>query len=330
MWNRSEVVNFLIDQGTDVNMFDDTNSLPLHLLGYFRMFEEHPTPLFPLLRTLLKYHDELYDPGDEMALRFLKNFQGTPEEFIFLQQTCYPSFYESPRTLPRSLAAHYLNFPMIFNDIHTPEILHIILYGIPFAMCSPESESHSDFIERIETPDLPCLVAKQIGKHRSWCRIIPSSSGLSESWCRFFHEMLVRGFNMNRIDEEYESSPFLAFCDGYFELYPVGLGTSECNEDFRWWLRSLQNAGVDLRSLGKTEAKILRNLGGPREYNISRPHFTHDKSIRFIGFSHGPLPEDWEVWVSEGSDAFAGEFWEMIERRIEIPGGWSSNIHLFL
>lgn len=48
-------------------------------------------------------------------------------------------------------------------------------------------------------------------------------------------------------------------------------------------------------------------------------------TIRLIGFSYGPSPEDWHCWYSNLRDEFASEFWEMVENgdpSVRIPGAW--------
>jgi hypothetical protein len=44
---------------------------------------------------------------------------------------------------------------------------------------------------------------------------------------------------------------------------------------------------------------------------------------RVIGFAYGHSPEDWNIWLAEASDAFVGQFWDIIERPVEVmPGAW--------
>lgn len=86
--------------------------------------------------------------------------------------------------------------------------------------------------------------------------------------------------------------------------------------------------GVNLRSFGKSGERSFKLSEARREYSCGDPF--NDVTIRLLGFSHGSSPEDWTLWISQYSDAFSGDFWRMIERRMEIPGGWSSDIHLFL
>jgi hypothetical protein len=120
------------------------------------------------------------------------------------------------------------------------------------------------------------------------------------------------------------------FLDGYVQFpgpFAV-LFAGKCNEAFRVLLWDLQSAGVNLKRFGEREELILKDLGGAIDFQTS----IHSKGyvVRLIGFSHGPSPTGWWLWFSEPSDEFAGDFRDMIERRMEMPGGWSDNVPLFL
>ncbi|RYC63520.1 hypothetical protein CHU98_g2657, partial [Xylaria longipes] len=48
--------------------------------------------------------------------------------------------------------------------------------------------------------------------------------------------------------------------------------------------------------------------------------------FRLIGFTYGPNPEDWAIYLSEPTDLFAGEFFGMINNpQRNIPGYWGDN-----
>jgi hypothetical protein len=145
---------------------------------------------------------------------------------------------------------------------------------------------------------------------------------------RLFHEFLVGGLDVNHVDDN-GSTLFGSFCDGVFAYGPTAKAIAKHNSSLRCWLKDLQASGVNLRSFGKAQHRLFKESGGPIDYYTSS-HPGRFDLVRLIGFSHGPSPEDWGLWIYEPSDHFAGEFWHMIERRIEIPGGWSSDVHLFL
>jgi hypothetical protein len=144
---------------------------------------------------------------------------------------------------------------------------------------------------------------------------------------QFFHEFLVGGLDINQVDDN-RSTLFSAFLEGVFNFGPTAKAMTACNSCLRFWLRDLQDSGVNLRRFGKTQDRLFKELGGPIYYTNARPDLFD--LVRLKGFSHGHSPEDWGLWIHEPSDHFAGGFWHMIERRLEIPGGWSSDVHLFL
>jgi hypothetical protein len=90
--------------------------------------------------------------------------------------------------------------------------------------------------------------------------------------------------------------------------------------------RALQSAGVDLLHFGSSELTLFAN--GVVDQDIAIwPRFDCDSpaSIRLINFSYGPNPEDWHFWLSDYTDEFAGEFWDMVENtepELPIPGAW--------
>ncbi|KAK1983333.1 hypothetical protein LZ30DRAFT_714620 [Colletotrichum cereale] len=120
------------------------------------------------------------------------------------------------------------------------------------------------------------------------------------------------------------------------------------------WLRDLQSAGVDLLQYGRQEA-LVQKFGCPEvkgafdsdAINASRRVVRNelqdatkdtwmtsvdrncDKSdrywmpIRIIALDYGPDVDDWRVrWLVE-SEAFAGEFWRVVEApRVSMPGSW--------
>lgn len=83
------------------------------------------------------------------------------------------------------------------------------------------------------------------------------------------------------------------------------------------WLDALLNSGVDLQVYGKRESLTWANLETCDSWNYDRGH------VRLLGFEFGPSPKDWKIWQNEPTDQFAGDFWQMTERRVEVmPGTW--------
>lgn len=148
-----------------------------------------------------------------------------------------------------------------------------------------------------------------------------------EEWHIIFREMMGNGLHIHQTMNGL--SLFHAFIDGCFRFSEPLDGSiiQKCNGALRALLRDFQGDGINLEEFGEREELILKNQGGCIDLQIfgRSGHFV----IRLIGFSYGPIPEDWSLWLSEPSDEFVGDFWVMIDRRLEMPGGWSEDVLLF-
>jgi hypothetical protein len=109
----------------------------------------------------------------------------------------------------------------------------------------------------------------------------------------------------------------------------------------RAWLQYLKDAGVSLEEYGRVEFEDLccRNsrvntslfplLLGLNVDSVTTIRLWRNLErrplVELIGFSYGPLPEDWSVLESEPTDIFAGQFWNLIENpEPRLPGAWVS------
>lgn len=100
------------------------------------------------------------------------------------------------------------------------------------------------------------------------------------------------------------------------------------------WISTLYDYGVDLKEYGLQESLTWVNLEGSildgimyTEYTATgtRPYDSiyYRGRTRLLGFKYGPLPEDWKLRYNEPTDEFAGDFWLMVEGKVEVmPGTW--------
>ncbi|KDN63480.1 hypothetical protein CSUB01_07570 [Colletotrichum sublineola] len=156
----------------------------------------------------------------------------------------------------------------------------------------------------------------------------------------------------------WKSTPLISLLGGALCRLSPEIRLSEWDSIFqavlKQWLRDLQAAGVDLLQYGRQEALVhkftcpeVRGAFDSDAINASRRvvrndlqeaskdswmmsvDWTFDKSdrywspIRIIALYYGPEVEDWRVlWLVE-SEAFAGEFWRVVEApRVTMPGSW--------
>jgi hypothetical protein len=84
-------------------------------------------------------------------------------------------------------------------------------------------------------------------------------------------------------------------------------------------MTDLQTGHLDLQRFGHMEEQLWKQDLIERDVFWRRNWGWQ----RVIGFTHGQHPEDWTLWLSERSDSFSGEFWEMVEEPDPvIPGAW--------
>ncbi|KAI1111388.1 hypothetical protein F5Y14DRAFT_454037 [Nemania sp. NC0429] len=97
------------------------------------------------------------------------------------------------------------------------------------------------------------------------------------------------------------------------------------------WLETLKENGIDLAEYGRRELEILHREEANRDWyapamlprNLDQEYTYYGAVFRLVGFQYGPNPEDWKIYVSEATDMFAGEFWEMVENPLPtVPGSW--------
>lgn len=304
-------------------------------------------PLLPYLRPLLRYSQDLiYGSAQETVEGILSKFHGTPEEFIFLQQHCCPSFYQMPRWTRITIAAQIVldtpNASYAEEANNAPNLIKTIL--------GQDTLKTKDFQARCvlpltakETTLLHCI-ANRLGASQAFLRMScrrnlaignkyqqfsrPADvhcqkkwQAICKSWSTLFFEFLRVEVNFHQIVDG--KTLFIAFLDGYLASQ-LSLPESKQvpwfdREDFhlgfRAWLRNLKAAGLDLEILGATEWYVWQNERIQREFNGG----LH----RVIGIAYGPSPEDWCIWLLEPSDSFVGDFWALIGRPLDImPGSW--------
>lgn len=337
--------------------FEDEGYMILKSLYHFRGSAKEF--LFVLERFLPSFYELPQVKRNELALYYLNH---SNSENWLLQRSRHDLI---PQVKRNKLVLHYLNHPgrggWLLNStrrnlfpfskyyvisrgaswnvtcayLELPELLRIIFRGIVFTTCPPEFELYSDFLASYGILNLPNRISRKLGELQVYRDGVEDETHYKPMF-RLFHDFLVGGLDVNQVDDD-GSTLLTAFCDGIFFWGYTTKAIARRNSSLRYWLQDLQDSGVDLENFGKKQQILFKALGGPIKLgcpaNSAATHSSYQKVsayVRVIGFSHGPSPENWALWVTENSDSFAGEFWHMIERRIEMPGGWSSDVHLFL
>jgi hypothetical protein len=277
-------------------------------------------------------------------MRSFHRFRGTAEEFICLQQACCPLFFTLSDEQRIRFAINEIGPCLSRNFWNGPSIIRTILNGVlfttskfevtGFTLSNFEAPNTGSFVGSTHFLTLPHGVAYCMGCTKidsNWPYNTIKDRAMEHTvyrdWYIIFREMLENGLY---IHQTINGLTLLhAFLEGCFQSSkPLeGLLTQKCNEALRALLQDLQeDANVDLKEFGEKEELIMKEKG----CHIDFETFGRSRRfvIRLIGFSHGPSPEDWFMWISEPSDEFVGDFWAMIDRRMEMPGGWSEDVPL--
>jgi hypothetical protein len=141
---------------------------------------------------------------------------------------------------------------------------------------------------------------------------------LYEAWNVLFCDFVAANIDIHHVVGR--QTPLSAFLSGYFESFEYDMVTpSACNTALKIWLTDLKSAGVDLDDFGRAEKDLYDSGAIGEDYPASWVRGQY----RLINFTYGTSPHDWHLWISEASDLFAGEFWDMIQREEEVmPGAW--------
>jgi hypothetical protein len=104
------------------------------------------------------------------------------------------------------------------------------------------------------------------------------------------------------------------------------------SDTLRIFLRDLEDSGIDLLEYGRREKELhhLEVINKEFRYRYRLKHLTNGRQHyvfprwHLVGFSYGLSIQDWQFWGSEPTDAFAGDFWYMVEHPWEsMPGAWN-------
>ncbi|PLB41296.1 uncharacterized protein BDW47DRAFT_133687 [Aspergillus candidus] len=337
-----KMFEFLMSQGADV--YSSGNSID-NTLGYLVWTGSSggfSLKLLPSLRVVLPHvPDLIYDTEEEVLNGVLKDFHGTAEDFLFLQRECCPSFYSMSRRTRLAVATGAASG--YWDACHMPETIRTIIG--PGPLTAEDLQWDTTLICDIHGPgNLVNAVSRKVGQNLAVAQHLEYTAGLKsnswtkdnchhqralyESWNNMLHEFLLIGGDIHHVNSG--ETPFLSFLVGYIGwLARKKYRVMAWNIGFRVWLKELQAIGIDLQQFGKNEKRIWKTEVSEFEQEYFGWEFLwgYEQWPRpLMGFSYGPSPDDWNIWVSEKTDHYAGEFWEMIEMEPEeMPGAWPVN-----
>lgn len=311
------MISFLLDQGADLECSD---YLPFgSILHHLPTTEYELESLVPSMRVIFRHIDLSYQ-SEEWAVSVLSRFLGTPEEFSFLQQHICPSFYQLPKQIRLRVGLGIARTIRHWSiDVSTPNVIRIvlktdILEPDDFKFCQ---ELNSTLIHSTAAHIGACQwpLQRSGGAHK--CQSVIGA------WISLCHDFLSVGIDINYIIDE--RTPLLSCIEGWLSnWFPSDANQFAVQQlAVQLWLEQLEAVGVDLSEYGKAEELIWKNQTIRREFWVRDRVLEMHISLRVIGFTHGPSPKDWHIWMSDPTDSYVGEFWEMIERPVEVmPGAW--------
>ena len=142
-----------------------------------------------------------------------------------------------------------------------------------------------------------------------------------------------------------------------FRLHSHTVALNErATNNLKRWVTFLSDAGISLEGYGELITALLSRspngeVGpGPEHprilctnplYNpriLCTNPFNNEIRYRIVGFSYGPVPEDWKVSLSTEHDEYCHEFWPWVEaeselvdedERLVLPGSWPDSCSPF-
>ena len=135
-------------------------------------------------------------------------------------------------------------------------------------------------------------------------------------------------------------TPMLEVLRGLLYIYRMcahGLTAgNEGGDTLKFWLKELQDSGVDLERYGREEKLLLRTKCVDREWlycferGRTNDYFFVPGKLRLINFTYGPELDDWKFWFAPVMPNYFMDFWEMIghpERAM--PGAWEEEYYFY-
>lgn len=307
--NRTKMISFLLDQGADLSCSDH---LPLGSRFLYRQITTiELESLVPSMRVMFRHIDLGYQSAEEWAVSVLSKFEGTSEEFSFLQRHVCPSFYQLSKQIRLRVAlgiAGCWTYRYINNS--TPEVVRIVL---KMDILEPgdfkfSQEMHSTLIHSAARHIGSCQQAIQ-----KLSDVHEYKSGI-DGWIGLCHDFLSVGIDIHYIING--RTPLMSCVEGWFSYWSPFAANS-----VQLWLEQLEAVGVDLSEYGKAEEFIWKNQTIQRQFQVWSGIPDVSETLRVIGFTYGPSPKDWHIWLSDPSDSYIGEFWNMIAQPVEVMPG---------
>ncbi|KAL3458084.1 hypothetical protein BJX64DRAFT_292539 [Aspergillus heterothallicus] len=161
-------------------------------------------------------------------------------------------------------------------------------------------------------------------------------SGDVSQWRELLSDAILGHSDLHKPWRKYDCwmTPLVVYIAS-FALAKTALGGRITSIDFplQVWLSELNRLGIDLKEYGEKEVGsqfgLTPHFGLPM-LGVWESSPTEFVSVcveifvsRILAVTHSAEPEGWHAWLTNPFDELVGEFWEMVDRTMQVmPGTW--------
>ncbi|KAJ9612083.1 hypothetical protein H2200_003678 [Cladophialophora chaetospira] len=309
-------IRFLVQQGIDLNDYDNIYKKPCFTWIPLKADREDTTEVIQVFKESAEI-DALHAPQQVTeAVRYF-TVHATVDALSFLLCTISPPW--SSWDLNSRLEAAY-NACQASKPSET------------FWLCLSQSRLDLDCVVRPKLRNRKPVGNKSLARRLAKVLATYWTIGFAErpdydGWRDVLRTVVSSGGL--RVGFDYNcKSPMLAYLGldlsiGYFALSWTDLSTERLTHKLRHWAKEVMDAGQQLEEYGRWERE--RILSEDALFSTCSKGFRNCAecaTFRIIKFEYGTIPDDWSIWVAMSSDEYAGEFFENLDSRTELPGAW--------
>ncbi|CEL06296.1 hypothetical protein ASPCAL07402 [Aspergillus calidoustus] len=324
-----DMCRFLLENGANRNCRTQKGLSPLHYANAYLIVTHVPPEdsvwIYDFYRLFLQEAEEILFE-DYTADDFpLFSFSAPPDTLSLIQSHSFDNYSALPLEI-RFRRAMALNTVLHCNL--SPQVVQLAMGGSPI-------DQASYLLEDVNGETLLHKITQAMGATLS----IDGPTGVVP-WLPLLSDALSAQADLHKISRSYRihKTPLLGFIMTYTwgRTYVYELQVWSLASALQLWASMMRDTGVDLETYGRTEDYLLHSQITECWIPVAMLH-THETLdspfgssdlmcpalARIIGLNYGPEPEDWHLWVTNPIDELVGEFWEMVERSLEVmPGTW--------
>ncbi|KAL2853181.1 hypothetical protein BJX68DRAFT_234158 [Aspergillus pseudodeflectus] len=326
-----DMCRFLLENGANRNYRNEKGLSPLHYVNRYLILTdlgpEDGVWIYDLYRLFLQEAEEiLFEDYMADSIRIARfSFSAPLDTLSLIQSHSFDNYSILPLEV-RFKRAMALNTMLHCNL--SPQVVQLAMGGSPI-------DQAAYLLEDVNGETLLHKITQAMGATLS----IDGSIGV-EAWLPLLSDALSAQADLHKISRSYriQKTPLLGFVMSYAwgRTYIYGLQVWSFASAIQLWASMMRDTGVDLETYGRVEDCLLHSEITDYWIPVAmlHTHETHDSPLgsseamrpalaRTIGLNYGPKPEDWHLWVTNPIDELVGEFWEMVDRSLEVmPGTW--------